>query len=340
MPRHFDRPERPCSNPEFDAVVSAYCFCEMPDAERWRFEAHLLECDACWAEVQRMDEVVRVLRSDRALSRSVFSSSIIGTIGISARLRRTFGGHGLYMVTVAVVWALLFAISVPMELSYQYDRLGSQTGMAVEIFVWMTVGCLLALFLAIRTAQGKQRSGPSAILAIPIVFAVIMYALVRPHLPDWGITTSPTLHAATAQSAFLKTLVYFLPFASVFVFLPFHAAISLQREVLNGRHRTVLGILTGSRDVIAPKGVLFLPMRVLIGAFAVATGISFYMLMHLIDNLAPDPNTNRFTIYVELRWTLCFMLGVVALGWYYRVITELKRECLAVRALFAAENAK
>ncbi len=81
----------PCSWKSRDDSITTYCFGELSDEERYRFEAHLIECPYCWEEVRRLDSIIRSIQADRSLTRQ-FDSDIISAIGISSRVPRTFSG--------------------------------------------------------------------------------------------------------------------------------------------------------------------------------------------------------------------------------------------------------
>jgi hypothetical protein len=221
-----------------------------------------------------------------------------------------------------------------MELAYKFESFGNAPQwMAFYIFLWMSLGSILSFGLATKLARDRKRAAGPVAICVLIAFGSVMYAAVRPQLPDFGVTGSIGVQPATAQSAFFKTLVYFLPFATVFLVIPFHTVVSMQRELLDGKHKLVLPLLTGNPDALTPRGVAFVSAKALVAIFGAATIISFIMLMVLIDHLAPGPTTNRFTILVELRWAACLALGIIAVTWYQRMLIELKRECLAVRSL-------
>ncbi len=59
-----DQPK--CTDPELSKLMTDYCFGDLTDEDKRRaFEAHILDCDACWEEVQRLDAAVKALQSMR-----------------------------------------------------------------------------------------------------------------------------------------------------------------------------------------------------------------------------------------------------------------------------------
>lgn len=322
-----------CVRPDLSASVVPYCFGDISDAERDRFEEHVLRCEACWHEVRRLDEAVRALRRDRQAIRSAFGSDVVAGVGISSRLKRPFAGHTAHVAVASLLYASLFAVSLPMELAYQWQQYGSWSiRAAIPIFIWVLASTLLVLGLhSRRIALGKPASATmsSILLGLP---AAMLYLVLRSHLPSVGVTES-SLQAATAQSAYLKGMVYFVP-AGIFLLLhPYVFVVAMQREIAGGRHAQVNALLTGSPAAIPPRGVFFPPFWVLGGVVGVATVISFIMLMYLLDHLKPGPNMNLFSILVEGRWLLYLLLCIECLRWYWSSVDELKRECLAHIAL-------
>src|SRR5258708_7478981 len=112
-------PAAGCSEPSQTAFVESYCFDEVTEQERQRFEAHLLRCDHCWREVQRLQEHVGVLRSDPQLAETVMTPEVLGVLGMSGALDRPMAGHGRYVLLASTLYALLFAVPVLAEVAYQ-----------------------------------------------------------------------------------------------------------------------------------------------------------------------------------------------------------------------------
>jgi hypothetical protein len=327
-----------CRRPDLNCSVTAYCFGEATPSEREDFEAHLLECDFCWAEVQRLGRAVRMLRSDRQLTRSIFTVQIATCLGIPGKLTRPFGGHWVHAIAASALYALLFAIAFPLEVAYRFDVYGNHAmTIAVALFAWIFATTILALFLDWRSVTSGRRAGLLYSIGIALASAAILYLGVHPYLPAKPITEA-TFQTYTAQSAYLKSLFYYVPFAFIFVFTPFHFVLAMQSEFAAGRHGLGLGLLTGSRPAVPPRGAIFLKFWVLCGLLLLGTIVSIIMAAHLLDNLRQGPYTNLFVHVLQFRWCLYMGLGLESLVWYYFALTELKREALAIDNISAVSR--
>jgi len=324
------RHENRCRRPDLNRTVTAYCFGEATESERQDFEAHLLECDFCWAEVQRLGRAVRMLRLDRQLTRTIFTVQIATCLGISGKLPRRFGGHWIHAVVASALYALLFAIALPLEVAYQFDRYGAGAlEISALLFVWIFATTILALFLDWRSVRSGVRTGLLYSIGSALLAALILYLGVHAFLPATQVTEA-SFQTYTAQSAYLKSLFYYLPYAFVFLFTPFHFVLAMQSEFAAGRHGLGLGLLTGNRPAVPPRGAIFLRFWVLCGLLLLGTLVSLIMAAHLLDNLKQTLYTNLFVHILQVRWCIYMVLGLECLVWYYFASTELKREALAI----------
>jgi uncharacterized BrkB/YihY/UPF0761 family membrane protein len=89
-----------------------------------------------------------------------------------------------------------------------------------------------------------------------------------------------------------------------------------------------LGLLTGEKLSVAPRGTLYPRFWALTILLFTTVAISLFLHHNLMSNLIPGPHTNLFANLILVRLLLCFLLVGVCLAWYYRILNELKRECL------------
>src|SRR5262249_25695464 len=147
--------------------------------------------------------------------------------------------------------------------------------------------------------------------------AAALFALLCLYLPSTPVTES-VQQAYTAQAAYLKTIGYFIFLAFVFLLLPFHFVLVMQRELQAGRHRNALDLLTGGKMSVAPRGTFFLRFWLLVLLFAIVLGISLFLHHNLMDHLKPAPYMNLFSNLILVRLILYYAMAGECLAWYYR----------------------
>lgn len=319
-----------CPRPELNETVTAYCFGDVSQEQRDRFEAHLLECEFCWAEVQRLDTLVRTLRADKSLTRSAYTAELVASTGISAAFERAFGGHWIHAVAASGVYAFLFAETVFMELAYAYDQFAAFAWTASPfVFFWILATTICALWVNWRLVSQRRSAGLLSSAGILIASAGLLYLCLRPFLPAYSVTQA-NFQTYTAQAAYLKGIYYFVPFALIFLVLPFNFTLIMQRELGAGRHRAGLELLGGGKAAVAPRGAPYPRFWILCGLLTLGAIVSLLSTAHLLENLKPTTHSNLFFHTIQIRWLAYLALGLECLGWYYWALSELKRECLSV----------
>ena len=322
-------PSDGCVEPELNGYLTDYCFADLSETERHLFEAHLLDCDFCWNEVQRLSSAVAALRFDRALARSVSPADLSALLGISAKLDWLWAGHWKQVFAASILYALMFAIGLVGEVSYEFDRLGKTAlELAPLVFLWILATSVAAFFLDWRSVRTGGRSGLTISLAVFAVSALGLYAALCLFLPDQPITRM-RIQSYTAQAAYLKGVRYTLPLAAIFMCIPYHFVVSQQRELRQGRHGLALALLTGEKWAVTAPGAFYVTVRTLWVLLLAALLASIPMSSNLFDNLQPGRYMNLFTNLIQIRWLIYFSLGLECLAWYSRALNDVKRECLA-----------
>lgn len=244
-----------------------------------------------------------------------------------SRLTNIFGGHFAHVIASCLLYALLYAIALLIEIAYQYDRFASSAWViASVIFLWILGTSVVGLWLDWRFTVRGKKTGLLLSLLIFIVSGLSLYIVLCFYLPNEPITEArfPTY---PAQGAYLKSVYYFLPLAAVFQVLPFHFVIALQREITTG-NRFIENLLLGKRRSVAPPGSIFLrPWMLGLLLFCAA----FYGLLataHLFNNLIANRYTGLFMQLVQLRLLFYFALGLECLLWYSWSVNEIKQGIL------------
>lgn len=322
-----------CASPSINEALTSYCFGDLDASGREQVSFHLLECDICWEEFQRLDECVRALRHDPHLNLGAPTLEMFSVLGMSGRLDQPFAGHTSFVLVVAGLYGLLHVASVWTELGYSYGQFGALAWvLSPLVFLWTAGTLASALHLDAKQAFKGTPSGlgwSSAISLVGVATLVIVSWILLPASP----TIQASFQTRSAAGGFLKNeLLYFVPLL-VFVLPTFHAVVQLQRELRAGRTKPMLDFLAGRPEGISPRGVWFVPSWLLIAVLLVAVFVGYTGIHKMLDHLTPGPYANLFTTALHVRVVLWYVVALVCLAWYQRSLQELKREAVAAGRL-------
>ena len=329
-------PERPvtgCLNPPINEYATPYCFGDATEEQRDAFSAHLLECDYCWEEVQRLEAAIRVLRSDPEVVGAFAANDVINLFGLSARLEKWFGGHWPQLAVAVSMYSLLFPLALLAEVAYDFDRLGRPAVDASPfMFVWIAVTSLAAFAMVWHGSRTNARAKVVYAGATLLIAPVVLFLGVRGLLPSYPVVQA-NFQTYTAQAGFLKSIVLTVPLAILFLMIPFDFILTLQRQLREGRHAFVLDMLNGASHAVPPKGALYLRPKILLAALVIDLVFSILGTIRLFEGLTPSPQMNLFMILTLARSFLYVTLWVGAWWWYTWALNEVKRECVAVTSI-------
>jgi hypothetical protein len=289
----------------------------------------VLECAVCSGELERLEVCVRALRHDPRLKALPAAPNVVSALGISGHLTQWFGGHSAFVVSGAVLFALLHALPVVVEVAYAFDRFGTRAVvLACVAFAWMLGATLAGLSLT----TSDVRRGVFRIhrpLVVWIVATALLCVGVWPFFPS-----EPTVQASfstwPADLGYLKSVFYAWLIGPMFLLWPFHFVLVMQRELAEGRARAVADVLTQSKAAVPPRGA-FQPQAWVLGVFLWGLCVLNYVgVNHLFGALVPAPHENLFRQLVLLRAAIWLLLPAVCLWWYLSAIQELKREALVL----------
>ncbi len=321
-------PTTQCLAPEVSALLTAYCFGRASEAQQRVVETHLLDCRVCWEETRRLEQAIQILDTDPTLPKTLTATDLAQTFGISSKLEALFGGHLIHALLCSTIYAALFAVAVLVEVAYHFDQHG-RTGikLAIVAFIWILATSLAGLWLDWRLTLRHTSNGWAVSAGIFLFSAAALFAFACLFLPTTAVTEL-NWQAYTAQAAYLKTICYFLILQAIFLLPSFHFVLAMQRELHEGHHRLALELLTGDKLSVAPRGTIYPKFSALAVLLFVTIAISLFLHHNLMGNLRPGQYMNLFANLVQLRLILFFLLAAVCLVWYYRMLNELKRECL------------
>lgn len=260
------------------------------------------------------------------------SAQSAGTISASHSERPStsdsaFALPGQWHIIVSTgLYALLFPIALLLEVSFKWNLFGNTAlKLMLPVFVWMIGASIFGLKVDQRLSARSKTGGLLASVICFLAAAGILLAALSFFLPAIPITES-TLQTYPAQAAYLKDIAYFLILAFFFLLLPFHFIMTAQRQIALGHGQEILGLLTGNKLALAPKGIVYPRFRVLALLLLGFAAISLALTAHLLDHLSYSPYMNLFIQLVYARGLVFFALGIECLVWYYGALEELKRQ--------------
>lgn len=319
-------PNEECHAPWLAAARGKFCFGESSEEERARFESHLLECDFCWQEIQRLDAAIDLLRRDKTFTDSELARSVLDSVCISAKLENRFGGHTWHVLLISGLYASLYAVALALEVAYEFDSYRNLALFGAPlVFFGMFIATLWGLQMMHSQILRGRHNGLLWASLIFLVASITCYLVASRFLPDRAITQA-AFQTYTARAAYLKDTITFLPLAAIFLLLPYSFVLSMQRELKEGRYSMVSRLLSGDKQAVPPRFTIYLKVRTLGILFGVIIITALIMIAHLLDNLKAVSSYNLFQTLVWFRFALFFLLGAEGVVWYYLVLNDLKRE--------------
>ena len=311
-----------CDQPELNMLVAPYCFGDLDKDRQRAFEIHFLKCDVCWNQVAALEPAAEALAGGQTAAPPAFA----------AMLTKVFGGHLSYVLPICIVYAALFPMALVLELAYEIDRFRPSLLVVVPlVFLWVLSTSILGLGLDWKLTLAGKASGLFVNLGIQVGAATILYLAMMAYLPSVSFVPA-NFQTLTAQAAFLKSMIHLLLLSMIFWLPSFHFVISMQREILAGRHRLALALLTNDTLALKPRGTIFPRLSWLIALWVVFVLARLGGMFYLFNNLKPDPSLNLYMNIAVLHQFLFFVVGTGCLIWYSRALEVLKRECLALLA--------
>ena len=318
-----------CTQPDLNARLGDLCFTSGEETDREALEAHLLVCDECWTEFQRLTEAVHVLRAEGQLVKPLMAADLIELAGVASRLHKPFGGHWRIVTVVSVGFAAMMGLALPVEVAYEWATYGRRAIIAGPLLAAgsFVVSLLVFWFLSKRTREGDARATGWASLIL-IAWAIVVAVAVLPLLPNEQIVRAQ-FQTMTGALGWLKSTSQALALP-LLMLLPYQMILALQRDLQASRTDRVLRILTGDPMRIIPRGSLFVRPHV---AGFVALLFSVWWIVgtaHLLENLQSSGYLPLFMTLALSRASVAVLTLAAMLLWYVRTLDEIKREATAI----------
>lgn len=226
--------------------------------------------------------------------------------------QKSFSRHSAYILSVSLLYGLLFWIALLLEVAYQFDRFGTDAlWLGFPLVLWIAATTFTGLSWTRNLVRQEKRNALFVGLTFFVIGTILMLSAMSYFLPTEPITQA-SFQTQTAFAAFLKnSLIYFLPLGVIFILIPFHFICVQQSEIpkdFSFPGNTELSLLS--------KGAIDLRPSLLFGLWLVTAGYSIFSTFHLLDNLLPGRYHNLFVTLIFLRFFVYFSLGLICLIWY------------------------
>lgn len=324
--------EARCTDSRLGELTAALALGGLSSRDQQRVEAHLLECDACWEDVQRLEATVSVLRGDRERVRAMVLRDINVLMGPSSRFHTWLAGERRFAFGVTGIYALLFGLALVVEVAYAIADLGPATWVAGGVSAGIGAASMLgALTMDWMRCHRGFRGGTAMSAAILIVGLLAAAGLGTWWLPNMPLVKA-TFTTYPAPLGYAKTLFWTILPALIVVIVPFGAVLTLLREAGAGRHRGVLLLLTRSPLATPPRGMLFLPPLAALVTGGLLVLHDYVGMSNVFDALIHTPEMSLFMTLRFMRLVALCVLVAVSFVWYMRALAEIKREAIAAAA--------
>jgi hypothetical protein len=308
-----------CKEPALNARIAELCLGEADGHERSTLEAHLLVCDECWTEFQRINEAVHVIRSDKTDLEPVTAADFIQLVGLGAQLHRWLGGHAVITVAISIGFGLMMALALLVEVAYQWTTY-RQWALYVSVIIGVESAAVSLLsFDLMRRRLIASRTNAIVFALGPLVAWAVCVALTMAPFLSADPTVLASFQTMTARIGWMKSVGQALqiPLLSL---LPFHFVLAMQHELRSNRIDRVLKLLTNDPMRVTPRGTLYVRPVLAAAVFVLFAAWWIIGSAHLLENL-------------RISRMMVVLLSLFAvLIWYARSLNDIKREAIAILA--------
>lgn len=275
-----------------------------------------------------------VLRYDADLIPPVSGQEAAAAFGLSSRLNEPFAGHRALVLVSCLVYASLYVMTMWAGIALQYDRYAGRVALGMPfVIILMSVTTYAAMKLCWRrAARGDDYS-------LTFSFLILLTATLTAYGLSWIILPPiPINGASTPQEIYIQNIGGDLALITIFLLVPFHFIVNLQRELAEGKHRATLKLLNRDKDAVPVRHTIYLRIWPLLIPLASQVYIIWRIQDAFMRTLTPGKYRVFYVTFSQTTWFIYFVLGTSWLIWYYRMINELKRECIVAERMGGAAS--
>ena len=319
---------RNCSAPELYDAVTDFCFGHADDATRRLVEEHLIGCAVCRRETARLTSAVEVLRFDQELMPPATGNEVASAFGWSSRLHQPFAGHWWLAVISCAVYAGLYVAVMWVEIGLQYDRYAAKVSLGSPVIFGLIAATTYATLKLCwrRAVRGDEYS-------LTLSFLILLSAALAAYGLSWLILPQSSINGvSTPQEIYVQNAGLFFSLALICLLVPFHFVVTLQRELAEGKHSAIFKLLRRDKDAVPARHTIYLRIWPVLITLALQVYLIWWMQFNFTNKLPPGNYRAFYVTVSQTTWFVYFVLGTSWMIWYYRMINELKRECLIAEA--------
>lgn len=233
-----------------------------------------------------------------------------------------FKEHLRHLLGACVLYALYYSVAFVLETAYQYETYGSRAlTRAPFIFLWILITSVVGLDVGLKRTSVGSAVGLLLSVSVFVGAAVLLYFVSGLFLPNSAITQA-AFQTYPAHGAFFKNIYCVLPIAVLFMVVPSHYIVAVERGVIDRDWRTQWAFRDKLQMMAIRTGTVYLKTSWLVGILIGTFLLAFVGSAHLFENLKPNPNMGLFIQLNQWRLVLYFLLGLECVLWYQHAQTR------------------
>jgi DNA-binding winged helix-turn-helix (wHTH) protein len=230
--------------------------------------------------------------------------------------------HFPHILSACVLYALYYSVAFILETAYQYETYGSRAlTFAPFVFFWILITSVVGLDTGLKRTSAGSGLGLLLSVSVFVAAAVLLYFASGLFLPNSAITQA-SFQTYPAHGAFFKNIYCVLPIAVLFMVVPSHYIVAVERGVIDRDWRTQWAFRDTLRMMPTRAGTVYLKTSWLVGILIGTFLLAFVGSAHLFENLKPNLNMGLFIQLNQWRLVLYFLLGLECVLWYQHAQTR------------------
>lgn len=245
-------------------------------------------------------------------------------------VQNSFGEHWKQVFFVSTIYAMLFVVTLFLEIAYQLNSYKNLVlGLVIPVFLWIWLTSTGGLFVNLKLAQKSFYYNFAIVSLIFFAGAAFLHFFLGAFLPAHPITEA-NFQTYPAHAAYLKNIFYFCGLGVLLIVLPRTIVIWLRTRIDTGDKRVTEGLNENKGSKLKIFNLILLSPFLLLFLILLTLLFSILATSHLFENLKPGQYLNLFIQLALLRNFLYFALAIECLIWYWFSVYSLKEYSLKI----------